>query len=224
MTDQMWVTKTESALVHKVITWEEAKPRVSVNFSQAARFSMFVSSRGSEFSAVAVESADFEDTRVYNNSTFLDFWEGSETQGTDKPGSAPARLVSAESSEAVGSKPDGTKPGAPLSSKSSTSSQEPEADIIIRGGNDPSSISVQEIMHLLRSDIPSLGSWAHSKNKCEPCRFQYQHRKDPQNHSDCQKGKLCGFCHLPHSEAYARSSRNARLRSRRKQGPASTSL
>eukprot|EP00931_Biecheleriopsis_adriatica_P020110 TRINITY_DN13525_c0_g1_i8.p1 TRINITY_DN13525_c0_g1~~TRINITY_DN13525_c0_g1_i8.p1 ORF type:complete len:625 (-),score=88.02 TRINITY_DN13525_c0_g1_i8:573-2291(-) len=214
MTDQMWVTKTESALVHKVITWEEAKPRVSVNFSQAARFSMFVSSEGSEFSAVAVESADFEDTRVRHRNTFLDYLEGSdsETLGTDKPASAPAVLVATG-----GSRPDDAKPEATVSSETHTSSQEPELEkVIIRGGNEPSSISLSDISYIIQSGMPSLGSWGHREGNCEPCRFQHLHYQDPQNYPECKKGRICGFCHAPHSEEYRKTVRNARLRSRQK--------
>eukprot|EP00931_Biecheleriopsis_adriatica_P020105 TRINITY_DN13525_c0_g1_i2.p1 TRINITY_DN13525_c0_g1~~TRINITY_DN13525_c0_g1_i2.p1 ORF type:complete len:609 (-),score=78.88 TRINITY_DN13525_c0_g1_i2:85-1755(-) len=200
MRDQMWVTKTESAVVENVHTWEEEKPRVSVVFAQAARFSMFVSSRGSQFSSVAVESANFEDnTRSYQKNTFLDYWEGSDTQASDKPASAPAALVPAGGSEA------------------DSLSQEVELkDIILRGGNDTDSISLSDVMYTLQSNIPSLGSWAHSDGNCEPCRFQYQHHQDPQKYPECTKGKLCGFCHASHSEEYRKHARNATVRNRRR--------
>eukprot|EP00931_Biecheleriopsis_adriatica_P020107 TRINITY_DN13525_c0_g1_i4.p1 TRINITY_DN13525_c0_g1~~TRINITY_DN13525_c0_g1_i4.p1 ORF type:complete len:246 (-),score=33.31 TRINITY_DN13525_c0_g1_i4:81-710(-) len=202
MTDQMWVTKSESAVVENVLTWEEAKPRVSVVFAQAARFSMFVSSRGSQFSSVAVESANFEDnTRSYYKNTFVDYWEGSDTQVSDseKPHSAPAALVPAGGSEA------------------DSASQELEVkDIIIRGGNDLDSISLSDVKYTLRSNVPSLGSWAHSDGNCEPCRFQHLHHQDPQKKPACKKGKLCGFCHASHSEEYRKHARNAEVRNRRK--------
>eukprot|EP00931_Biecheleriopsis_adriatica_P018602 TRINITY_DN12987_c0_g1_i6.p1 TRINITY_DN12987_c0_g1~~TRINITY_DN12987_c0_g1_i6.p1 ORF type:complete len:993 (+),score=111.45 TRINITY_DN12987_c0_g1_i6:149-3127(+) len=204
MTDHMWVTKTERTVVKDVITSVEDKSRVSVNFAQPARFSMFVSSRGSQLSAVAVESANFEEpTHWYCRNSFMEVADSSVAGSSEKAASAPPILCNA-----CAVADNGTSDTLSHTSGTHVSEFEGAIDVHLKGGDDPSSVSMRDVMMTLRSNILSIGSWEHPTGFCHPCRFQFRHHQDPENNPPCKNGKLCGLCHEVHSAEYYLSSKN----------------
>jgi len=211
----MWITKTESTAVKDVRVWEDTKPRVSVNFAQNLRFSMFVSQQGNPLAAVAVESADYELGDIAVRNTFLQY-NGSEISTSTKPASAPA-ILSNLMQPISQVKVQQVSEHQSQSSKTAESAKTESLDgsFHLQGGDLYSEILYSTVHETFSSDVKSLGSLRHGQS-CSPCRFQYFHQTDPQTHDPCRNGKLCGLCHDFHSEEYVRRAKNHSHHQRRR--------
>jgi len=86
-----------------------------------------------------------------------------------------------------------------------SSSASDSADIVItRPGYEHETATASAYKELRESGYASIGSIGHCDFTCEPCRFQYNHFKDPERVPGCRNTLFCGFCHAEHDGDYVK--------------------